>query len=364
MNNIEFDEKKINWSMITGIILIIAVIIWMSTGSNIESTNPNTEKKVEELNTVQTEIFKSDFLKIENTFYGSTKYNEKNNIFPLESGTISEIFVEKGQLVSAGDAIFKVDIENLYNEITTTQKEIENIQNEITRTKLLINKGVVAKNKLEPLEEQYVRLSEKEQKLISKQDKTTVKSSISGRVGDILLTEGEFIQKNQIFTSVVNFNPIKTEVEIPQDKILKINKTNNVKILPMNGTETTGKISYIDLEANPETRAFKVEINTENQDNKIPSGISVKVIIETDTIKGHFIPLSTLVLNEAGEIGIKQVIDSTVHFTPIQIIKTNLDGAWIKEIKNEVQIITIGQGYVLDGEKVHSTVRSNNEFTN
>ena len=44
-----------------------------------------------------------------------------------------------------------------------------------------------------------------------------------------------------------------------------------------------------------------------------------------------------------------------VKFIPIQLVKAEQDGVWLTGLGSEVDIITVGQGFVRDGDSVIST---------
>jgi len=43
-----------------------------------------------------------------------------------------------------------------------------------------------------------------------------------------------------------------------------------------------------------------------------------------------------------------------VHFTPIQIIKSESDGIWLTGLGEQADIIVLGQGFVRAGDKVEA----------
>lgn len=58
-------------------------------------------------------------------------------------------------------------------------------------------------------------------------------------------------------------------------------------------------------------------------------------------------------LSPEGQLGIKTVDDDNiVHFFPIEIIRPEIDGIWVTGLPDEVDLITVGQGFVNEGETV------------
>ena len=52
-------------------------------------------------------------------------------------------------------------------------------------------------------------------------------------------------------------------------------------------------------------------------------------------------------------LGIKTIInDNEVKFIPISIVKVEPDGVWLGGVKDQVDVITTGQGFVRNGDRV------------
>jgi multidrug efflux system membrane fusion protein len=59
-------------------------------------------------------------------------------------------------------------------------------------------------------------------------------------------------------------------------------------------------------------------------------------------------------LGEAGELGIRTVNeDNQVEFKQIEILEDTIDGIWVTGLPKNTRIITIGQGYVFQGQIVN-----------
>ena len=76
------------------------------------------------------------------------------------------------------------------------------------------------------------------------------------------------------------------------------------------------------------------------------------------TLKGierlaHLVPVSVLRLDANGDLGIRTIDgDGLVAFRSIELIEDTSIGAWITGLDTISTIITVGQDYVSQGEKV------------
>ncbi len=65
------------------------------------------------------------------------------------------------------------------------------------------------------------------------------------------------------------------------------------------------------------------------------------------------VPLSSLVLDAAGRQGVRYVLaDNKVAFAPVTVMEETPQGIWVKGLKGPTRVITVGQSYVAEGQKV------------
>lgn len=67
----------------------------------------------------------------------------------------------------------------------------------------------------------------------------------------------------------------------------------------------------------------------------------------------HRISAALLVLDDDGRLGIKAVDDTdTVRFFPARIVRAEAEDIWLGGLPERLRLITVGQGFVVDGQKV------------
>ncbi len=83
------------------------------------------------------------------------------------------------------------------------------------------------------------------------------------------------------------------------------------------------------------------------------SGLSASVRIGAGVGPAHLAPVSSLVLDAAGRQGLRYVLpDNRVAFAPVTVLEETPQGVWVSGLKGPVRIITVGQSYVAEGQKV------------
>lgn len=183
-------------------------------------------------------------------------------------------------------------------------------------------------------------------------NRTEVKAPFSGYIEKIV-KPGNFLERGQICATIIQLNPITFVAEVPESDINKVNEGQQVVLNLITGETIEGKLTFVSKSASSLTRTFKVEAEIENKNGLIRDGITSEMIIKTSKIKAHKITPSVLMLNDKGILGIKVIRDQEiVKFLPVTILEDSEDGIWVTGIPNQIQLITQGQGFVEDDQKV------------
>jgi multidrug efflux system membrane fusion protein len=104
------------------------------------------------------------------------------------------------------------------------------------------------------------------------------------------------------------------------------------------------------------TRTFRVEIELPNPDAKLRDGVTADIHIPVRQIKAMRISPAILILDDQGKVGVRAVVDGRVKFFPVQIQTDNPDGMWVTGLPDRVNVITVGQEFVNNGEHVDQKV--------
>ena len=88
-------------------------------------------------------------------------------------------------------------------------------------------------------------------------------------------------------------------------------------------------------------------------DTEIKDGMTAEVSLKGVEKIAHLVPVSILRLDNTGNLGIRTIdTDGLVAFKEVDIIEDTGEGAWITGLETISTIITVGQDYVSQGEKV------------
>jgi len=119
--------------------------------------------------------------------------------------------------------------------------------------------------------------------------------------------------------------------------------------------EVSGTITFVASNADTITRTYKVEIEIQS-DKQIPTGMSARVRIPTQTMTAYLVPYASMLLDDAGHLG-AVVLDSsnTTHFVEVNPLDDNGNGVYLTGFNSEkINVIVRGQNGVVEGETVEN----------
>ena len=183
-------------------------------------------------------------------------------------------------------------------------------------------------------------------------NRTEVKAPFRGYV-ERIIKPGNFINRGEVCAVIIELDPVTFVAEVPEAEIKNIVKGQNVSIMLVTGEIISSKLSFVSKSATPSTRSFRVEAEVRNPNGLIRDGITGTLEISTNKILANKISPSILLLSDSGTLGIRIVNNkNVVEFRPIKILEDTQDGLWVQGIPNASNLIVRGQGFVEDGQKV------------
>ncbi len=285
------------------------------------------------------------------------------------AGIIDSVAVTKGQKVAAGDLLCTLDQGTRQAAVNQAEASLAQANAGLVQAQLdfdtnagLREKGLAAANTSRPLE---VALTSAQASLTSAQaaldnakaelDRTEIVAKVAGVVQDPLANAGTLLAIGAPCASIVQLDPMVFIAQVPESRIGLAKIGLDASITTVTGQTTEGKVSYISATADPATRSFPIEIEIPNTDGTLRDGVTATATVNLGTAPAHLVPQSVLTLNDDGVLGVRAVEDSKAKFYPVQIASDTREGVWVLGLPAKIDIITVGQEFVNDGQPVTAT---------
>lgn len=184
-------------------------------------------------------------------------------------------------------------------------------------------------------------------------DQLNIRAPFDGVFTNRAVETGSYLSPGQTCGTVIELNPILIVGDVPETEAGGFAIGAPATATLVSGEKLSGKVRYAARDADAQTRTYHVEVIAANPRLTARSGLSAQISIQAGKGPAHLIPVSALVLDAGGRQGVRYVQpDSTVAFAPVSVLEETPDGIWVRGLRGTVRVITVGQSYVGDGQKV------------
>jgi len=285
---------------------------------------------------------------------GRTEASREGRLMAETEGAIRTLDVEEGDTVAAGQRIgsIKEDERNAVvreAEALLSQREIE-----YSAAAKLASKGFQTEiSKATSLAEMEAAKAALDRARIDLA-KTRLSIPFDGVIWTKDVEQGDLVKVGDLIATVVDLDPLLVVANVSEREVAAVTEGALARAKLITGETVEGIVSYISPQAEAATRTFRVEVEVPDTGNRYKAGITAELLLPLSESVAHLISPALLTLDDSGQVGVKLVDDGDIaRFVPVQILEDTPDGVWIHGLPRRATLISVGQEYAGDGEKVN-----------
>lgn len=184
-------------------------------------------------------------------------------------------------------------------------------------------------------------------------DQVNIRAPFSGVFDRRDAEIGTYLAPGGACGTMIQLDPMVIVTDVAERDVGAIRVGATATATLVSGEILTGRVRLVARDADPATRTYRVEIEAPNPGGRARAGLSAEVKINTGSGPAHLVPTTTLVLDSAGRQGVRYVIaGDRVAFAPVTVLDETPEGVWITGLTGDARVITAGQSYVSEGQKV------------
>jgi multidrug efflux system membrane fusion protein len=189
-------------------------------------------------------------------------------------------------------------------------------------------------------------------------DQVNIRAPFTGVFDHREAEVGAYLAPGQPCGAMIELDPLLIVGDVPETEAGKVHVGATATAKLVSGEAISGRVRFVAHDADPATRTYRVEITSANAGNRVRSGLSADVQIGAGVGPAHLVPVSALVLDAAGQQGVRYVMaDGVVAFAPVTVLDETPSGVWVSGLAGPTRVITVGQSYVSQGQKVRVAAR-------
>ncbi|PQM56283.1 MAG: efflux RND transporter periplasmic adaptor subunit [Rhodobacteraceae bacterium] len=302
-------------------------------------------------------VSKSKAIKANNVLVlrGKTAASRKVEVRAEISGAVISSPRPKGSSIETGETLCEIAAGTRFVTLSEAKTRLSEAEEKFDVAKTLTEQGYSTKTSnltQETLLESAKASLKKAEYEISK---LIIHAPFAGVLENNTAELGSYLNQGSLCGTIIDLSQVKLIGYVPEVKIREISVGAKAAGKTVSGITTDGLVSFISKRADPITKTFQVEIIAENYDSNIRDGETVEIAIELEANTAHLLPQSVLTLNDEGSLGVRAVIEGEVKFYEVNILRDQINGLLLTGLPETIDVITVGQEFVLSGQKVNVT---------
>ncbi len=342
-------ETKIFQAACMAAAMMTAVFSAGSCGNRTAGNSPEVQEAEEIPAVVVRQVFAEDVPQY--GVYTSTVLPfVKNNIAPQTAGRITEINVETGDYVKAGQVLAEMDDVNLLQ----AKLKMLNDSTEFSRLSGLYAAGGLSRSDLDAMELSYNVSRSSYENLL---ENTILLSPVDGVISARNYDKGDMYSMSQPIYVVEQIVPVKLLVGISEIDYTKVHRGDKVDVTvdAFPGRTFRGEISRIYPTIDPATHTFTAEIVVPNRDKALRPGMFARVRVLFGVNRSVVVPDAAIVKQTGSGERFVYVLnpDNTVVYKSVKLgVRMDSEYEVLSGLEDGDRIVTEGQIRLKSGIKV------------
>lgn len=324
---------------------------------------------------------------------------------PQVDGELSKVYFKEGENVSKGELLFLIDTRPYENALRQAEANmardtamLKKAEQDALRYEDLINKGVVSAQQYDQVRAEYESLGATVRADRAAVESTkleleycSIRSPIDGRIGEILVHEGNTVESRSTLLAVINqTKPVNVNFSVPEQFLALIRSymadagdlkvyasvpegsrtaerqdadAEGIKHAPHLASENepaVGTLSFVDNQVNESTGTIMMKAIFQNDSETLWPGKFINVTIKLTTEEDALvIPARAVQTGQQGDYVFVVKPDSTVESRPV-VPGARIDGEVVitKGLEPGELVVTEGQLRLAPGIKVRTNESS------
>lgn len=358
--------KKLPLLLSAGITL--AVVLWMASGMFSDDEGAGTGATAETtavtgLQQVRIEQLDATAITREIVVSGRTEPNRVLELRAEAEGTVQRLGNERGTAVKAGAMLAQLDIRDRNARLSEAEALVAQRELEYSGVQNLHQKQFTTDVQIAEAKSRLESAKAAAERIKLEISNTTIHAPYDAVLQERSIEIGDFVRIGDSVAELVDLDPLIVTGEVNEREVADMVVGGKGVAVLVDGTRLEGEVRYLAPKAEDSTRTFQVELAIPNPDHSIRAGMTAELRLFADTVRVHQISAALLTLADDGTVGAK-VVDNTdtVRFYPVQIIGSSADGRQqVSGLPDSIRLITVGQGFVTDGQKVEPVTMATRE---
>ncbi len=354
--------------LVAGLIVVV-MTLWMLSGvfktdsAHEEAALPATQTA--NASRVRIRHLVAEKQRIEIVLRGRTEAKRVVDIKAETGGRVVAVPVEKGQRVQVGDVLCELAEDARKAQLAQTQAALEKASIDYQGALQLEKKGLLSATAIAASKSALESAHAAHKMAELDVEHTKMRAPFAGFVEDRTAQIGVLMDRGAVCARLLDEASLLATAQASEHEVAPLAIGQPVVVQLTSGERINGAISFISRAADPQTRTYRIEAHLSTAGVSVRDGITAQITIPLQEVIAHRITPAVLALDDGGRVGVRIVnAQQIVEFHHVDVVRESAEGVWITGLPAEINLITVGQEMVADGDKVDVSPDHSESFDN
>lgn len=280
------------------------------------------------------------------TLPGATEALRDVTVAAERGGRVEAIGPVEGDVVEQGEVIAKIDMDKAEADLSKAQSAYNLAQKQASRRKELRGKNLLSQEELDQANTDLESATSDLTQAQVNYDQGLVRSPIRGRINDLAVDPGEYVNVGDTVAEIVDVTRIRINVNVPELDVRYLSKgqTVDVSVDAYPGQVWTGEVDFVAYKADESTKTFRTRVVVDNTDGRIRPGMLARVRLTRQVVENAVsVPLFAI-MDKGGE---RIIFVEENGFARARTIEFGvIDGGRVQILKG----LAIGEKLIVSGQ--------------
>lgn len=343
------------WARLTATMVVLLTGLWIGSGY----LRPSTSAPAARAN-VEKPLFRVVVADVEQVAHsrrfvitGRTQSDQRVIVSARTNGIVTRVAVRRGSQVKPGDVIAELSDEAREAMVAQARARLAQRAAELEARESLARRGNYPTLNLEQLRAEKQAAEAALATAEAELQRAAIISPLAGVVNDLPVETGQGMQPGGTVAEIIAPDPMLAVVELPERRLSGVRVGDPAEIRLVTGETRQGKVRFVARRPGGVTRTYRVDVEFANPDGTIADGIAAEVALVLAPLPASRVPRSALTFSAEGQLGLR-VIDAAglVQFMPVTMVDDEDSHIWVSGLGPRARVITRGQEFIREGQKV------------
>ncbi|WFE76596.1 efflux RND transporter periplasmic adaptor subunit [Roseinatronobacter sp. S2] len=348
-------RRLINPTSVVFVAIILVIAVWIGRGMLFREQVQAPEPEDERVPRVAASWSEAEDITLELVLYGDVEPVQVTILRARVDGIIEEIAAQ-GSHVSRGDRVGRVSADDRTARLARAEAQVASASRDYDAARGLADRDIGTEAEAQARRAELEAARAELQTIELEIANTELTAPIDGVINEVITDIGSYVSVGGEVLEVVDNARLIASVQVQQTAIQGIRTGMPALVRFIGGGAQEGEVRFVSAVADAATRTFRVEVEMDNSDGALPSGLSAEVVLPFETVSAHRVSPALGRLDEQGRLGVHVVDDDDrIAFLPVEVVRARGDGVWITGLADRARIVTISQGSLAPGQRVTVT---------